>query len=158
MSFIIANLKIFMQTFQSSTKSSNLQLCEEKHTAEDFVRDWNVCTYKMKYIFQFNISYIYIGFCEFFLLYKIFLIVKFRCRNVTSLLQPMLRIVVCWTFYYLHKKLCRYSKSIKSIQETNVRIFLPLVLNICMKNLSVWSIVFAWHEKQKCLHVRQTFN
>ena len=39
MSFIIANLKIFMQTFQSSTKSSNLQLSEEKHTAEDFVRD-----------------------------------------------------------------------------------------------------------------------
>ena len=57
MSFIIANLKIFMQTFQSCTKSSNLQPCEEKHTAEDFARDWNVCTYKMKYIFQFNISY-----------------------------------------------------------------------------------------------------
>ena len=57
MSFIIENLKIFIQTFQSSTKSSNLQMYEEKHTAEDFVRDWNVCTYKMKYIFQFNISY-----------------------------------------------------------------------------------------------------
>ena len=39
MSFIIANLKIFIQTFQSSTKSSNFQLCEKKHTAEDFVRD-----------------------------------------------------------------------------------------------------------------------
>ena len=97
----------------------------------------------------------------------IYLIVKFRCRNqyiniknlliliyapafftasiVTSLWQPMLYIVVCWTFYNLHKKLCRYSKSIKSIQETNVRIFLPLVLNIYIKNLSVWSIVFAWH-------------
>ena len=39
MSFIIENLKIFIQTFQSSTKSSNLQMYEEKHTAEDFVRD-----------------------------------------------------------------------------------------------------------------------
>ena len=69
----------------------------------------------------------------------------FTASIVTSLWQPMLYIVVCWTFHNLHKKLCRYSKSIKSMQETNVRIFLPLVLNIYIKNLSVWSIVFAWH-------------
>ena len=135
---------------------------------------YNCSIYKCTYIIYY-IYYIYIN-----IYIYIYLIVKFRCRNqyiniknlliliyapafftasiVTSLWQPMLHIVVCWAFYNLLKKLCRYSKSIKNIHQTNVRIFLPLTLNICMKNLSVWSIVFAWHEKQKYLHVRQTYN
>ena len=48
MSFIIASLKVFIQTFQSSIKSSyNILLWKEEY-AQDFVRDWNVCTNKIK--------------------------------------------------------------------------------------------------------------
>ena len=62
MSFIIANLKIFIQTFQSSTKSSNLLLCEEDHTAEDFII-FPITEYIYIYIYIYNkyiIYYIYI--------------------------------------------------------------------------------------------------
>ena len=64
MSFIIASLKVFIQTFQSSIKSSyNILLWKEEYT-QDFVRDWNVCTNKIKcntyiYIYICN-TYIYI--------------------------------------------------------------------------------------------------
>ena len=86
MSFIIANLKIFIQTFQSSTKSSNLLLCEEDHTAEDFIifpiteyiYIYNI--YIIYYIYSCSIrnwtlgrhQQLYLGFCEFFYLINFF--------------------------------------------------------------------------------------